>query len=796
MPSSRTPEILGEEIRAMAAAAHDYVEGNFSASEHLSDKLQALLRPLEVTTCQGAYPVLTVLMATMSGLSNGASIQLWNAGPTPISAMVLYAGDAQQGKSRLTAAVSSMIAAADEEIAAIVQQRLESLPPPEGVEPAEWEGAKPKKLTVRTIGMQDFTPTELFARCSGEWAQIKEAPDLMDSVPGLKPRAWFSTLVNLDEAYSFLGKIGLTTGDVRGGASRETAPSEHASTLNALLGTGKLQRDTRTSGCYGGVGTPAVNLAIVGNWHWKMLLAVERGLVGNHVAATKERSLYCAGASAKRHEDLPADFALAADQPRWTWLPLTAKLAQSFGWSAFYQSPDIAAQNLVPAPPEDGLAQGVAAAEPGARFEHVGPEHGYKAQLPDGVELRLRYVTDNGALKTQYRISGRWALPSAHEALVAGVRRVVRFFRDRPHHTIPFEPAARELLLGAQLEQSLLAGSCRGDDGAGEAQHGAAAGQIGVWAALASMLRLAADEDMQTLSITAEDVELSTRVVQISLRIKEFARSPDLVGRAGRPAQLCESTPLAHRPACGDYDTERFAGAFLTQRPLFEASPLDAGGIGDEEEDAVGPAAVDQGSAMDAVPEPAAAPSPEPPAAAAAATPLQIADLKPEAEFFEEGLGLDGGMLLNPSPDGQRLSTDRHLLRKLILTGQASTTTQRIADSMRFYISSGAAVGGKKGRTRAALPIADVRALLVGFAAQYSRICTFADDTLVFRDFPADEAAQVKLHNEFMRCARVTLHEVSRARIMFLRKRPAPASAEAAPAVARSRPARAAGATV
>ena len=158
---------------------------------------------------------------------------------------------------------------------------------------------------------------------------ISPTPPLQEAQdhPSMNPRAWFSTLVNLDEAYSFLGELGLIAGDNRTGASKETAPSKHASTLNTLIGTGKLQRNTRTSGSYGGSKTPSVNVSIVGNWHWKMILMVERGLTGNHVAATKERCLYCAGTAAKTHEALPADFELAPGQPRWTWLPLTARLA-------------------------------------------------------------------------------------------------------------------------------------------------------------------------------------------------------------------------------------------------------------------------------------------------------------------------------------------------------------------------------------------------------------------------------------------------------------------------------------
>ena len=59
--------------------------------------------------------------------------------------------------------------------------------------------------------------------------------------------------------------------------------------------------------------------------------------------------------------------------------------------------------------------------------------------------------------------------------------------------------------------------------------------------------------------------------------------------------------------------------------------------------------------------------------------------------------------------------------------------------------------------------------------ATYSRIAILDGDTLTFREFPDEEPKQIKLHNEFMRCARVTLQEVSRARVLFLKKRPAAA---------------------
>lgn len=137
------------------------------------------------------------------------------------------------------------------------------------------------------------------------------------------------------QAYSFLGAFGLM--EVRGGGTKDGSPSEHASSLNTFLGTGKVQRDTRTSGSYGSSRTRPVNASILGNLHWSMFLTIERGLTGNHVACTKERFVICAGRPARRHADLPEGYDLPQGQARWVWLPLTARLARVFGWEEYYQ---------------------------------------------------------------------------------------------------------------------------------------------------------------------------------------------------------------------------------------------------------------------------------------------------------------------------------------------------------------------------------------------------------------------------------------------------------------------------
>ena len=81
------------------------------------------------------------------------------------------------------------------------------------------------------------------------------------------------------------------------------------------------------------------------------------------------------------------------------------------------------------------------------------------------------------------------------------------------------------------------------------------------------ILRLAAGDELQDgqLYITAEDVELSTRVVDISLHIKALARSSDSGGVASTDVAAEMPVP-ARQQACGDYNPQRFAQEFLSSR--------------------------------------------------------------------------------------------------------------------------------------------------------------------------------------------------------------------------------------
>ena len=80
-----------------------------------------------------------------------------------------------------------------------------------------------------------------------------------------------------------------------------------------------------------------------------MLIHLERGNFGVDVQQAKARAVYVAGEATKRHSDLPSEFVLPDGVPsRWTWLPLTARLATAFNWENVYQKPEAAARDLQP----------------------------------------------------------------------------------------------------------------------------------------------------------------------------------------------------------------------------------------------------------------------------------------------------------------------------------------------------------------------------------------------------------------------------------------------------------------
>ena len=248
----------------------------------------------------------------------------------------------------------------------------------------------------------------------------------------------------------------------------------------------------------------SVNQQILGNIRWLMLILLERGNFGCDVQQAKARAVYVAGEATKRHADLPEEFIMPESVPsKWTWLPLTARLATAFGWEKFYQKPDAAIKEL----PQCNAEENAGAAKAG--YHYIGTAGGYKVHLRDGVAVRIRFSKDPaGKLRTEYRISSRWQLPSPIQKLLEAVDRVFIYFKDRQHHEIPFAEEARQYLLGCQLEQNLLGDDAQKvGDTIGAAQHGQAAGQIGIYSGILAVLRWAATPPPQAPSSIQIDLK-------------------------------------------------------------------------------------------------------------------------------------------------------------------------------------------------------------------------------------------------------------------------------------------------
>ena len=89
-----------------------------------------------------------------------------SGGVSLLSAAVLDVGFPQQGKSRLTAYISSIVALADTYIAQLAQEKLSE-------SREDGQADLPAALTVHSIGMQSVTMPELFYWCSPDWPQTE-----------------------------------------------------------------------------------------------------------------------------------------------------------------------------------------------------------------------------------------------------------------------------------------------------------------------------------------------------------------------------------------------------------------------------------------------------------------------------------------------------------------------------------------------------------------------------------------------------------------------------------------------
>ena len=174
--------------------------------------------------------------------------------------------------------------------AAVIGRKLIGVQAGRMVSGATRVGASNIFLSTSSYGQGSNTNNKLYiiaTPCSG------------DDRSGLPHRIWLSSGFCLDEAYEFLEGLGLLGNTQKGEGGKTT--SLNASSLNRLIQSGSHKRGTRTSTSSTTSRPPPVNLSVCGNLHPAKAIALERQQQGSHVAACKERFLFCVDRSTPRH---------------------------------------------------------------------------------------------------------------------------------------------------------------------------------------------------------------------------------------------------------------------------------------------------------------------------------------------------------------------------------------------------------------------------------------------------------------------------------------------------------------
>ncbi|CAK0817830.1 unnamed protein product [Prorocentrum cordatum] len=755
MAGKNTESLSQKQVKKLFARAMARVASEFSPAEHLPPKVREFLEPIVNTTCQGYCTSALMVGGPMAALTNGAAVKIWSQKPTPLIAPVFQIGNAQAGKSQLFSVCEEIFDTCDD----VIGEHVDS-----------------------------FNFTEFFYRCSS-------GLPLVDFSEGDGRVAEFrqsdvrgGRAFNLDEAYEFWDGLGLLAtgrgGGGGGGGEKDRAPTVHASTLNTFIASGKTRRATRTSATFGESRGKRVSVSLLGNGHPGKFIAMDRGIVGNHTACTKERFVACIDQAAARHAALPAGSRLPRGVSAWAWLPLAPQQAQTFNWETYLDAPEAAAQYL-----ERDTETGEASAANSQARSFVGPAGGYKVEFPDGEESRLRYLrvtpsdVGDAQLRTEFRISNRGDLPDPTGHIQAGARRVAELFAKKPQAILPFEEGARNIMTGNQVAQSIRAQLRGDDDPTLAALEANAAGQQGVQAALVAVLDYSGgggtlDAASGLPLITTQHVQCARRMLDISIAIRTIWRAAlDEDGDAADGESDGDNEPgrLA-RPVRGHYHPHAYAAPLSTQVPACPAAPqgpVPAGGL---VADVARPAARAGGGNVD-VSQPASPGAAESDLAGAPPTggeapgsgerALTFADLAGEAQFDNQGLGEGGAMVFTKAA-----FKDRELIRRVLLTGKSQISVDACVDLYSVAVLDQEAPAKRKRRARPSKP--EAVAVLKAAFEQFPRLgeCQEQNGEVFLKGWPDSELGRALFHNELMRCCRVSLRQLSQKRAQFHEGRP------------------------
>ena len=289
---------------------------------------------------------------------------------------------------------------------------------------------------------------ELFEKCSGDSQQLDNPDEL--GVPSLRGSVHLGRFANTDEVYAPFAAFGLVRDEKARSSANALVVNQHAGTLNRLLQWGECARQTMSSGSYGGGLTRPVSFAWVGNIHPEIGVPMDRGDIGSHTGATKERLFIYTARPVPPHSEIPPEYDLPADHERWIWAELDDDMAELLGMGSLLGDPEAAERSEL-ARPEQGAEALRANAE-----DYRPDETGYDFTLPDGVRSRLRYRRDGDKWNAEFRVGNRAIELPAEHSLKEAAARVLNCFSSSGK-TITLSAEAKKLMASLSTFASVKA---------------------------------------------------------------------------------------------------------------------------------------------------------------------------------------------------------------------------------------------------------------------------------------------------------------------------------------------------
>ena len=430
MASSSNAQQFSEEMKA----AWEIVESEFVKDEILGARVADVIAKHAARASQHELPYAMSVMAACISMANGAGVRVFPNSPSPLMMAVLNVNYPQTRKSAITAAVSRLGRAMDKRASTRAR------------------AAYGPKAKAKTSVLAKFTEAAFWERCAPDFQQVSvpakrqdhpESPDEQSDADDLA-RTNHGTLLNIDEAYKMLRMLGMIAETGRKKESLDV--TDLASDFNRLIQTGIAAYTTKTAGSFGEDSDEKICLGVVGNAHPAIAIPMERGDLGNHHVAIRERWIILTGPVIEPHAPLPGDISLPQGFPRWSWPTLLSTMVAPLGFPEGVDDPEIAAAKLtraVEVPHSD------ASGEVNRDETYLPDEEGYYVQLVDGTESRIRFKSVAGKWCPSFRVPNRDVPVPKAESMEKIAERVLDLF-EKPGIELGFSEEGLLALRGFQ----------------------------------------------------------------------------------------------------------------------------------------------------------------------------------------------------------------------------------------------------------------------------------------------------------------------------------------------------------